>query len=253
MPRPEQVLALVALTASSVSAACDTFDTYKKLEVHDSGKWNLTWGLDTNDDQYAQIFVEERTNAFSSHPVLEYVLTKCTNITALTSEFPSATVLTVPLAGLSMSDTVQVGFLAELDAAAFLQSYPGHNFISSPAVLKHLSDNDITDHYNSASFGANYTVLSSVAGVDAHLLNPYGWSGATAAYTGTADADKMVIIAELSEATPLGRAEWIKVVGLLLGKDALADEKFTEIRQAYAYVKNSAVFTQSNPTVWWGR
>lgn len=229
------------------------FDTYKKLEVHDSGKWNLTWGLDTNDDQYAQIFVEERTNAFSSHPVLEYVLTKCTNITALTSEFPSATVLTVPLAGLSMSDTVQVGFLAELDAAAFLQSYPGHNFISSPAVLKHLSDNDITDHYDSASFGANYTVLSSVAGVDAHLLNPYGWSGATAAYTGTADADKMVIIAELSEATPLGRAEWIKVVGLLLGKDALADEKFTEIRQAYAYVKNSAVFTQSNPTVWWGR
>ena len=51
------------------------------------------------------------------------------------------------------------------------------------------------------------------------------------------------------EATPLGRAEWIKFFGLLFGKEKQADSIFKEIEKSYLAAKNSALAATKKPTI----
>jgi hypothetical protein len=69
------------------------------------------------------------------------------------------------------------------------------------------------------------------------------------------DFAKVLVIDEVNEATPLGRAEWIKVVGLFTGKQTQALEVYENIVLTYEFVKAAAVTAQANasfvkPTVW---
>jgi iron complex transport system substrate-binding protein len=55
--------------------------------------------------------------------------------------------------------------------------------------------------------------------------------------------------AEWLETTPLGKAEWVKVMGLLLGKEELANERFEEVAQKYNQLKSRADSAAANPLV----
>ena len=54
------------------------------------------------------------------------------------------------------------------------------------------------------------------------------------------------------ELTPLGQAEWIKFVGLLLGEEKKATEMFDEIEKKYNDLKSLAQNVDSRPTVFSG-
>lgn len=54
------------------------------------------------------------------------------------------------------------------------------------------------------------------------------------------------------ELTPLGQAEWIKVVGLLTGNPAKANEEFQSIEGRYNYLKAMADTVSERPTVFSG-
>jgi iron complex transport system substrate-binding protein len=51
------------------------------------------------------------------------------------------------------------------------------------------------------------------------------------------------------EATPLGRAEWIKVVGLFMDKEMLADSIFNKIKNNYLSIKQKTFDLESKPKV----
>ncbi|QQS51848.1 MAG: ABC transporter substrate-binding protein [Bacteroidota bacterium] len=59
----------------------------------------------------------------------------------------------------------------------------------------------------------------------------------------------VVYIIEFMEDHPLGRAEWIKLVGALLDKEALADSVFQAIESNYINVKNLASTDTNRPSV----
>ncbi len=54
------------------------------------------------------------------------------------------------------------------------------------------------------------------------------------------------------ELDPLGQAEWVKFVGMFLGKEKEANECFTGIEQRYNDAKNLAAKAQTRPTVFSG-
>lgn len=54
------------------------------------------------------------------------------------------------------------------------------------------------------------------------------------------------------EMTPLGQAEWIKFVGLLLGEEEKANERFEEISQRYIALMNLTERVNSRPVVFSG-
>lgn len=222
------------------------------MRVEYASTFQITWALDSNGDQYAQVDVPENTDR--GNPALQFIFTKCADTGPVATAHPNAQIFTVPVAGLSMSESPQVGLLAELEAATFLRSYADHYYISSPAVLQHIADNNVPEHKDDvAGYGADYGELANVAGIDAHVIGAFNWNSATTALTAYNQQSKMLIVDEVSETTPLGRAEWIHVIGLLTGKDSLAVSKFTEIRERYKLSVMEAAAAADRPTVWWGR
>ncbi len=59
----------------------------------------------------------------------------------------------------------------------------------------------------------------------------------------------IVEVASYMEATPLGRAEWIKFIAAFYGKDAQADSIYTAVRKRYNRVKAIADNATPKPTV----
>ncbi len=62
----------------------------------------------------------------------------------------------------------------------------------------------------------------------------------------------IVLLMDYKESHPLGRAEWIKVVGCLLGKYDEADAIFQKVEEAYAKVRNQAMLHSSLPSAFTG-
>lgn len=58
-----------------------------------------------------------------------------------------------------------------------------------------------------------------------------------------------IYIMDWMELSPLGRAEWIKVFGVLLGKKEMADSIFNVIEKDYLFAKKEAMLYSSLPTV----
>ncbi|MFT6997863.1 MAG: iron complex transport system substrate-binding protein [Cryomorphaceae bacterium] len=62
----------------------------------------------------------------------------------------------------------------------------------------------------------------------------------------------VVLLMDYKESHPLGRAEWIKVVGCLLGKYEEAQTIFTEVEEAYRKIQTQAAMHSSLPSAFTG-
>lgn len=59
-------------------------------------------------------------------------------------------------------------------------------------------------------------------------------------------------VSEYLEEHPLGRAEWIVLIGYLLGEEEKAKSLFTEIQTAYSHLQEKVRFTSTRPSVFTG-
>ncbi len=62
----------------------------------------------------------------------------------------------------------------------------------------------------------------------------------------------VVLNMEYLELTPLGRAEWIKLVGILTGNFERADSLFAEVEKSYSLIRSTAKKSSKGPTVFTG-
>ncbi|MCZ4409173.1 ABC transporter substrate-binding protein [Cryomorphaceae bacterium 1068] len=62
----------------------------------------------------------------------------------------------------------------------------------------------------------------------------------------------IVLLMDYKESHPLGRAEWIKVVGCLIGKYDEAAEIFNEVEKEYLKVKSQAMYHSTIPSAFTG-
>ena len=63
----------------------------------------------------------------------------------------------------------------------------------------------------------------------------------------------VVMINEAEESTPLGRAEWLKLVGALTGGEAAANKEFAKIEAKYNTAVTAAQAATGRPTVFASR
>lgn len=149
-----------------------------------------------------------------------------------------------PVSNIACLGSVFLGFLERLRATDKVTAVDNLDFISNPLVLhaapavKELSRN--------GQLNIEQTLLS---GARLILTNPSG--------------DKMkdfdprlldarivpLVCADYFEEHPLGRAEWIKVLGLLLNKQHLADSLFLETEKKYLELKSVVDTCKYRPTV----
>ena len=157
----------------------------------------------------------------------------------------NTTVIFVPVHDIVCTSTTHIPLLDYLNETDKLVGFPTTDYISSEKMRRRVDAGKVMDL--GIDKGLNLERLA--------VLNPDVLMG----YTMTGDYGQfrkieslgipVVINAEYLEQHPLGRAEWIKFMGLLFGKERMADSVFTVIEKNYLDSKALVKEDDKLPTV----
>jgi iron complex transport system substrate-binding protein len=175
---------------------------------------------------------------------VSYVLVRCgTPAPALTGNLAGAQRITIPINSMYSASITQLGMIAELDRADVVTG------VANPAdvinqQLRRRIDSGATIGYapgrqmNSERVVAAHPDVLVTSGLD------------EPSYPKLRDAGIAVVAdAEWLEATPLGRAEWIKALAALTGAEKNAAEVYRDVRDAYASVARKATGAPAVPVL----
>lgn len=146
-----------------------------------------------------------------------------------------------------LTATPQLPHLTYLKAVEHLVAFPNLDLVSSPEIRESINKKKITDLGKGAS-----PDLEKIVSLDPDWLMVSDFGAAAQLEERLQAANIPVIVnGEFLEKHPLGRSEWIKLSGVLLGKTALADSVFAQIEQNYlaAQAKTRDIPAGERPSV----
>jgi len=186
----------------------------------------------TYHDTYQVIEVKQPSPGL---PAEKYVLHRCgTPTPELTGDLARAQVIETPVAGLYSESTTQLAMLAELERTSVVTGVANGSYVSNEEIRQRVKDGDV------AVFAPNGTVnTESVIAGAPDVLVTSGYddpSHAAIRQTGI----PVIANAEWLEETPLGRAEWIKMMAALTGDEAKAAEVFDQVERDYTALADRA-------------
>ncbi|WP_420593301.1 ABC transporter substrate-binding protein [Robiginitalea biformata] len=154
-------------------------------------------------------------------------------------------IIPVPVERLVLTSTTHVPSLVALRATESLVGFPGLDYISSPEVRQRIDAGAVRE------LGANEQLNTElVLEAAPEVVVGFGISDAPGSYRGVREAGIPVIYnGDWMETNPLGKAEWIKFFGLLLGSLPEAQQYFEEVEAAYQEARELAAKASTRPTV----
>jgi iron complex transport system substrate-binding protein len=159
---------------------------------------------------------------------------------------PSAQVITTPVQSLIVMSSMHV---AQSDFAGVADRIIGlgnGHYVNSTIVRQGLQSGKIRQVGIDANLN-NEEVITLHPGVLMTMSNP---EAAFGQYKTLIDAGIPVLPnAEWLETTPLGRAEWVKLVGALTDREAFVDKKFDSVEQAYQQIAKIGSAAAVKPSV----
>lgn len=161
---------------------------------------------------------------------------------------PDGVVVRVPLEKSAVFTTVHCSLIEELGAVGSISGICELEYITNPNIISLTQSGKIVDFGSSMSPDIEKIITVSP---DAILLSPFNNSG------GHGGLDKLGIpiveCADYMESDPLGRAEWIKLYGMLFGKESEADSIFSKVTETYTQIEKEAQQeTGSHPSLLYG-
>ena len=201
--------------------------------------------FDANTDYFPTKVMPEQADNFSvsyhkSYAVLtvkqpspgasprSYVLVQCgAPKPALADSLRSAPQITVPVTSFFAGSTTQVPPIVDIGGLDQLTGVADGSLISNTAVAKRVSDGQVAVYARGGTIDVESVLAANPGvvmtdGVDAPEYNKLAQAGIG-----------VVAGADWLESTPLGRAEWIKVIALLTGHEAKANEIYAGVRDRY--------------------
>ena len=152
--------------------------------------------------------------------------------------------LEVPLRHAAVLSSVHAALLYELGAGARVGGLADAYFVVSDTLRRDLSRGRLRNLGSSMQPDCEQLVAMQA---DAVLVSPY--EGA-AFGSGTLPRDiPIVLCADYMETSPLGRAEWMRFYGRLVGCGARADSLFAAVESAYTALKQRAEAVGERPTL----
>lgn len=153
------------------------------------------------------------------------------------------TVVRTPLSNVLVYSDVHACLIDELGCVDAVGSVCDAGFFKTRAIVDGLADGSVTDCGPTAT---PVTERVIAAQPDAILLSPYQNAGyGTLANLGI----PIIELADYMEQNPLGRAEWVKFIGLLFGKEELADSIYARTKTEYVRLKQLADSVSRRPMV----
>ena len=161
----------------------------------------------------------------------------------LPADLPEGTVVRTPVQRALVYSSVHTSLLGELGALDVVKGIVDKQYFIDSTLIDGVDKGEIADCGNSM----NPTVEKVInMQPDAILLSPYQ----DASYGQIANLDIPIIeCADYLEYDPLGRAEWMKFYGELVGKRQEADSLYNAVVEAYNDMKKKAAGAETRPTV----
>ncbi len=143
---------------------------------------------------------------------------------------PEAAVIRVPIQRIVCMSTTHTAMLRALDAADIIVGVSGTDLIYDSLILDAVSCGMIHD----VGYEANLD-KELVVSLNPDLLMAYGVGASSAEYLRKLEemGVKVMYNADYLEEHPLARCEWIRIFGILTGKEARADSLFYAVTAAY--------------------
>lgn len=156
---------------------------------------------------------------------------------------PDGIVVRVPIESSVVYSGVYGGVIDELGAVDAVSGVAEGQYFTTPSIVSRLASGRISDIGNRASVSIERILDLDP---DAILLSPYqnedmgavGKSGIP-----------VVQCVDYMERTPLGRAEWVKLIGRLYGRESQADSLFECVRSEYEQLRDMVAVLDSAPMV----
>lgn len=161
----------------------------------------------------------------------------------------SAQVIYVPLQRIACMSTTHLGFLNALNCTDRLIAISGTQYVYNETLRQGIKTGNIQELGYEQSL--NFEKLIQL---QPELLINYGVTAEISAVSEKLKSLKIpsFLSAEYLEEHPLGKAEWIRVFGLLTGQEQLADSIFNEIAFRYQELKKLADTITQKPLVMTG-
>ena len=161
----------------------------------------------------------------------------------LPENLPEGTIVRTPITNALVYSSVHTSLMSELGALDAVRGVVDKQYFNDSVITAGVASGVIADCGNSM----NPTVEKVIdMQPDAILLSPYQ----DASYGQIAKLDIPIIeCADYLEYDPLGRAEWMRFYGELVGKRAQADSLYDAVVAAYKDTKRKAAGAATHPTV----
>ena len=157
---------------------------------------------------------------------------------------PAGTLVRTPLKKALVYSSVHCSVLKDLEALSSVAGVCDLSYIRMPEIQTGCLEGKITDC--GESMNPNIEKIIDLS-PDAVLLSPFENSG------GYGRIEKLgspiIECADYMETSPLGRAEWMRFFGILVGEEEVADSLFLEIEKEYISLKQLASNKENRPSV----
>lgn len=162
---------------------------------------------------------------------------------AMPQSLPEGTVVRTPITHALVFSEVHTGLLRELGSFSAVKGVCDAHYFTDAEVLEGIKSGAIADCGNSMMPTIEKVIAMHP---DAILLSPYQ----DASYGQIEKTDIPIIeCADYLEYSPLGRAEWMKFYGALVGKKAMADSLYEAVASRYRAIMQKAAKASTRPSV----
>ena len=211
-----------------------------KIKTQQSLKYATGFTLEKNSN-FTLLTVK---NSFpEDHNEYNYILYK--KGVVIPDSLNNYTAIEVPIKTIAVTSTTHIPSLEMLNETESLVAFAGLNYISSKKTRSRIDSGKVKELGNNN--GLNTEILFE--------LQPDVLVGFTvdSDYKTkdnlVANGQKVIMNADWTETSPLGKAEWIKFFGALYDKNELADRLFNKIENDYLETKERAKTALRKPTV----
>ncbi|MTG98005.1 ABC transporter substrate-binding protein [Myroides albus] len=135
----------------------------------------------------------------------------------------------VPVKDIVVTSTTHIPALELLNEVGTLRGFPGLDYISTPVVRQLINEGKVKELGSNESLNTEQVIDLEPGVVVAFAMDDSNKSLQTIAQSGIA----VLYNGDWVEQTPLGKAEWIKLYGVLFDKREKAERLFTEIEEEY--------------------
>lgn len=161
----------------------------------------------------------------------------------LPDSLPEGTIVRTPLSNALVYSAVHTSLFAELGAPQAVKGIVDAQYFTDSLVLKNLEAGTVADCGSSMAPTIEKVIEMHPDGI---MLSPYQDSNFEQLERLNIP---LIMCADYMEQTPLGRAEWMKFYGALVGKDAEAEALYNRVVEDYNKIKEECSNSTSHPKV----